>query len=66
MWFPRQDQWQSTTALHQADHRGGCGRTWPSAEVPGGDKIPYVIAYHEIIEAPGKVGTYDPERCDDL
>ncbi len=34
------------------------------AEVPGGDKIPYVIAYHEIIEAPGKVGTYDPERCD--
>ena len=33
-------------------------------EVPGGDKIPYVIAYHEIIEAPGKVGTYDPTRCD--
>jgi geranylgeranyl reductase len=34
------------------------------AEVPGGDKIPYVIAYHEIIEAPGKVGAYDPARCD--
>ncbi|WP_375551161.1 geranylgeranyl diphosphate reductase [Rhodophyticola porphyridii] len=34
------------------------------AEVPGGDKIPYVIAYHEIIEAPDKVGSYDPERCD--
>ncbi|MFN3144317.1 MAG: geranylgeranyl diphosphate reductase [Paracoccaceae bacterium] len=33
-------------------------------EVPGGDKIPYVIAYHEIIEAPGKIGTYDPTRCD--
>ncbi|REC58604.1 geranylgeranyl diphosphate reductase [Rhodosalinus sediminis] len=33
-------------------------------EVAGGDKIPYVIAYHEIIEAPGKVGEYDPERCD--
>lgn len=33
-------------------------------EVPGGDSIPYVIAYHEIIEAPGKVGDYDPERCD--
>jgi geranylgeranyl reductase len=32
--------------------------------VPGGDKIPYVIAYHEIIEAPGKIGSYDPERCD--
>ena len=34
------------------------------AEVPGGDKIPYVIAYHEIIEAPKKGGDYDPERCD--
>jgi geranylgeranyl reductase len=32
--------------------------------VPGGDTIPYVIAYHEIIEAPGKVGAYDPTRCD--
>ncbi|PRY93283.1 geranylgeranyl reductase [Hasllibacter halocynthiae] len=38
------------------------------AEVPGGDAIPYVIAYHEIIEAPdhaeGGGGTYDPARCD--
>ncbi len=34
------------------------------AEVPGGDKIPYVIAYHEIIEAPEGVNAYDPTRCD--
>ena len=34
------------------------------AEVPGGDKIPYVIAYHEIIEAPEATGSYDPKRCD--
>ena len=34
------------------------------AEVPGGDKIPYVIAYHEIIKAPAAVGSYDPLRCD--
>jgi geranylgeranyl reductase len=27
-------------------------------------KIPYVIAYHEIIEAPEKVEGYDPNRCD--
>src|SRR6056297_687286 len=33
-------------------------------EVPGGDRIPYVVAYHEIIEAPGAVGDYDPMRCD--
>ena len=33
-------------------------------EVPGGDRIPYVIAYHEIIEAPGAVGDYSPDRCD--
>ncbi|MEM8774552.1 MAG: geranylgeranyl diphosphate reductase [Pseudomonadota bacterium] len=34
------------------------------AEIKDGDKIPFVVAYHEIIEAPGKVGDYDPERCD--
>ena len=38
------------------------------AEVPGGDRIPYVIAYHEIIEAPGGEAAaragYDPDRCD--
>jgi geranylgeranyl reductase len=34
------------------------------AEVEGGDRIPYVIAYHEIIESPGPRGEYDPERCD--
>lgn len=34
------------------------------AEVPGGDTIPYVIAYHEIIEAPEEPSTYDPTRCD--
>ncbi len=33
-------------------------------EVPGGEGIPYVIAYHEIIKAPGAVGSYDPLRCD--
>ncbi|MEX5727648.1 geranylgeranyl reductase [Rhodovulum iodosum] len=34
------------------------------AEVPGGDTIPYVIAYHEIIDAPAAVGNYQPNRCD--
>jgi geranylgeranyl reductase len=34
------------------------------AEVPGGEKIPYVIAYHEIIEAPAASAAYDPLRCD--
>ena len=34
------------------------------AEVPGGDKIPYVLAYHEIIKAPPKTEVYDPVRCD--
>ena len=34
------------------------------AEVPGGDKIPYVIAYHEIIKAPPANDVYDPMRCD--
>ena len=34
------------------------------AEVAGWDKIPYVMAYHEIIEAPEKTAAYDPARCD--
>ncbi|MDG1521172.1 MAG: geranylgeranyl diphosphate reductase [Yoonia sp.] len=34
------------------------------AEVPGGEKINYVIAYHEIIEAPAASNVYDPLRCD--
>lgn len=34
------------------------------AEIKDGDKIPYVIAYHEIIEAPEPTATYDPARCD--
>ncbi|MEP3637638.1 MAG: geranylgeranyl diphosphate reductase [Paracoccaceae bacterium] len=34
------------------------------SDVPGGDKIPYVIAYHEIIEAPEPNAGYDPLRCD--
>jgi geranylgeranyl reductase len=33
-------------------------------EVPGGDTIPYVIAYHEIIKAPAAGTDYDPKRCD--
>lgn len=36
-------------------------------EVPGGDTIPYVIAYHEIIKAPENgtaCGSYHPDRCD--
>ncbi|WP_370815682.1 geranylgeranyl diphosphate reductase [Jannaschia formosa] len=33
-------------------------------EMPGAREIPYVIAYHEIIEAPAAVGSYDPGRCD--
>ncbi len=40
--------------------KSGVGR----AEVPGGDSIPYVIAYHEIIKAPAANAGYDPVRCD--
>ncbi len=35
------------------------------AELPGGDAIPYVMAYHEVIKAPdGPRGDYHPDRCD--
>jgi geranylgeranyl reductase len=32
-------------------------------EVPGGDRIPYVIAYHEIVRTP-QSPDWDPARCD--
>ena len=32
--------------------------------IPGASKIPYVIAYHEIVEAPAASDLYDPVRCD--
>jgi len=34
------------------------------AELKGGDTIPYVMAYHEIVKAPGPRGEYHPDRCD--
>ncbi|WP_093037637.1 geranylgeranyl diphosphate reductase [Roseovarius azorensis] len=42
----------------------GARSTVARDEVPGADRIPYVIAYHEIIEAPAAAGSYDPARCD--
>ena len=35
-----------------------------ATEVPDAGDGRYVVAYHEIIKAPGKVGSYDPARCD--
>lgn len=33
-------------------------------EIKDGDKIPYVIAYHEIVDAPSEHASYHPDRCD--
>ncbi|MEM7668051.1 MAG: geranylgeranyl diphosphate reductase [Pseudomonadota bacterium] len=35
-------------------------------EVPGGDTIPYVIAYHEIVRSPDThhIDGFEPDRCD--
>ncbi len=57
----REERRLDTTLIIGAD---GARSDVARAEVPGGDTIPYVIAYHEIIKAPGKVGAYDPMRCD--
>jgi geranylgeranyl reductase len=42
----------------------GARSTVARGEVPGGDAIPYVIAYHEIIKAPAAGQGYDAGRCD--
>ena len=51
----------TTTLVIGAD---GARSNVARAEIKDGDKIPYVIAYHEIIEAPAANATYDPLRCD--
>lgn len=33
-------------------------------EIAGAETVPYVMAYHEIIEAPIGLTAYDPDRCD--
>ena len=50
-----------TTLIIGAD---GARSAVARAQVPGGKEIPYVIAYHEIIEAPAANDSYDPHRCD--
>lgn len=60
-----QEQRSRTRLVIGADGaRSGVARQ----EVPGGDSIPYVIAYHEIIKAPeggmAANADYDPKRCD--
>ena len=55
------DQTLTTRLIIGAD---GARSKVARAEVPGGDTIPYVIAYHEIIKSPGIRGEYHPDRCD--
>ncbi|WP_208350903.1 geranylgeranyl diphosphate reductase [Pseudaestuariivita rosea] len=56
-----QEKALSTRLIIGAD---GARSNVAKSEVPGGDKIPYVIAYHEIIKAPENVASYHPDRCD--
>lgn len=55
------EMWLATRLVIGAD---GARSAVAKTEVPGGDKTPYVIAYHEIIKAPAKSALYDPGRCD--
>ncbi len=62
-----EEKWLPTRLVIGAD---GARSRVAKVEVPGGEDIPYVIAYHEIIAAPPDSGNagrrqgYDPRRCD--
>ena len=73
------DKAAKTRAVVYRDKESGEERTLPTKliigadgansrvardEIPGGDKVPLVFAYHEIIKAPEKNDVYDPVRCD--
>jgi geranylgeranyl reductase len=76
--FLRIERLLDQTLVHYKDKKSGKEKTLQTraiiaadgarsnvvrAEIPGGRKIPYVIAYHEIIKAPIQ-DSYDPDRCD--
>ena len=63
MWRHKASGDQMALATRLVVGADGARSALARAEVPGGDKIPYVIAYHEIIEAP-EAGAYDPGRAD--
>lgn len=69
----------AATHVHYKDHETGADRSIETRYIIGADgarsvvakqELPeerapaYVIAYHEIITAPGKGPDYDPDRCD--
>ena len=53
-------------ARRQAIGADGARLLVARAEVPGGDRIPYVMACHKIIDAFVASGQHDPRRCDVL
>ncbi|MEQ5871657.1 geranylgeranyl diphosphate reductase [Sagittula sp. NFXS13] len=55
---------ERTVAAHLVIGADGARSNVARDEVHGGDTIPYVIAYHEIIEAPEPTAQYDPTRAD--
>ena len=64
VWRDKASGEERRTATKYVIGADGARSNVAKAEVPGGSKIPYVIAYHEIIAAPPANAAYDPTRCD--
>ena len=64
VWRDKQSGEERRSAARLVIGADGARSAVARAEVPGGDSIPYVIAYHEIIKAPAASADYDPKRCD--
>lgn len=64
VWRDKTSGEERRTATKYVIGADGARSNVAKAEVPGGSKIPYVIAYHEIIAAPPANAAYDPTRCD--
>ncbi len=64
VWRDRADGAERRSAARLVIGADGARSAVARAQVAGGDKTPYVIAYHEIIKAPPANDRYDPDRCD--
>ena len=60
--YRRKDGTTETVATRLVIGADGARSNVARQEVPGGKEIPYVIAYHEIVESPAR--DWDPARCD--